>query len=149
MAVGVAPGGGLLQAIRAEKARRRASGETGRSTPPPRQRRYRTDLWRGIVGDTGAGLRIPCRISTDWTIIAGTSNWGGYALAAAVLLLRDAVDALDEWDAAQQLAVLTHIIEHGPAVDGCTARREATVDGLPFATYIQPWEGIRRLLGLG
>ena len=30
---------------------------------------------------------IPCRIATDWNIIAGTSNWGAFALAAAVALL--------------------------------------------------------------
>ena len=40
------------------------------------------------------------------------------------------------------------MVEHGPAVDGVTRRREATVDGLPFLTYIQPWAAIRAKLGL-
>jgi hypothetical protein len=40
------------------------------------------------------------------------------------------------------------MVAEGPAIDGMTRRREATVDGLPFATYIQSWLGIRRLLGL-
>jgi len=32
--------------------------------------------------------RIPCRIATDWNVVAGTSNWGGYALAACTLILQ-------------------------------------------------------------
>ena len=34
------------------------------------------------------------------------------------------------------------------AVDGVTRLAEPTVDGLPFATYIQPWDSMRQLLGL-
>ncbi len=103
------------------------------------------ELKRRLPGEnTGC---IPCRIPADWNIIAGTSNWGGYALAAATLLLRNQTDYLRDWDLDHQSRLLEHIIEHGPAVDGATARREATVDGLPFLTFIQPWEGIRRLLG--
>jgi hypothetical protein len=102
------------------------------------------ELHRRLDGEQAA--RIPCRIATDWTIVAGVSNWGAYALAAAVLLVRDKVDFLRDWDADRELSVLTHMIKHGPAVDGITARCEPTVDGLPFATYIQPWNGIRRLL---
>ncbi len=103
------------------------------------------ELHRRLDGDHSG--RIPCRISTDWTIVTGVSNWGGYALAAAVLLLRDAVHHLRDFDRDHQQRVLEHTVEHGPAVDGVTGRQEATVDGLPFLTYIQPWEGIRRLLG--
>ncbi len=90
--------------------------------------------------------RIPCRIATDWTIIAGTSNWGGYALATAVALLKDAVHVLAPYDAAQQFDVLSQMVAQGPAVDGVTLKQEATVDGLPFATYIQPLDGMRQLL---
>ena len=90
--------------------------------------------------------QIPCRIATDWNIVAGTSNWGGYALAAATMLLRQQTEILRDWDVDRQLRVLEHIVEHGPAVDGVTGRQQATVDGLPFLTYIQPWQGIRRLL---
>lgn len=97
--------------------------------------------------DNEHAARIPCRVSTDWTIVAGTSNWGAYALAAAALVLRRRVDVLRQWGRNRQQRALEHIVEHGPAIDGITGRREATVDGLPFVTYIQPWEGICRLLG--
>ena len=103
------------------------------------------ELRRRLDGDHAG--HIPCRIATDWNIVAGTSNWGGYALAAATLLLQGRVEVLAAWDREHQQRMLEHIVEHGPAVDGVTGRREPTVDGLPFLTYIQPWEGIRRLLG--
>ncbi len=103
------------------------------------------ELTRRLQGDHSA--RIPCRIATDWNIVAGTSNWGGYALAAATLLLRGQIDLLRPFTFDQQEQLLKHVIQHGPAVDGVTRRREPTVDGLPFLTYIQPWLGMRHLLG--
>jgi len=104
------------------------------------------DVRRRLSGEQ-AGC-IPCRIATDWTLIAGTSNWGAYALAAAVAVLKGDINVIEPFDCRQQETVLRHIVEHAGAVDGITRRREATVDGLPFVTYIQPWAGIRRLLEL-
>lgn len=103
------------------------------------------ELVRRLNGEHSA--RIPCRIATDWNIVAGTSNWGGYALAAATLLLRGQIETLRPFTFEQQESVLKHMVQHGPAVDGVTRRREPTVDGLPFLTYIQPWLGMRHLLG--
>ena len=102
------------------------------------------ELERRLSGEQSA--RVPCRIATDWNIVAGTSNWGGYALAAAVALLRGQIAAVAPFDSRQQQTVLEAMVEHGPAVDGVTKRREPTVDGLPFLTYIQPWEAIREKL---
>lgn len=89
---------------------------------------------------------VPCRIATDWNILAGTSNWGGYALGAAVAWLRRCHDRLLSETADRQREILEAMIANGPAVDGVTRRREATVDGLPFLTYIQPWEAMRGLI---
>lgn len=105
-----------------------------------------SELRRRLSGEQ-AGW-VPCRIPADWNIIAGTSNWGGYALAAAVAELRQCADVLRDLDSDQQFQLLEELVEHGPAVDGVTRRQEATVDGLPFLTYIQPWVAIRELLGL-
>lgn len=104
------------------------------------------ELRRRLPGPQAA--RLPCRIATDWNIIAGTSNWGGYALAAATLLLRGQTELLRPFDREQQHRALRQLVEQGPAVDGVTRGRDCTVDGLPFLTYIQPWEGMRRLLHL-
>lgn len=104
------------------------------------------ELHRRLNGPHAA--RVPCRIATDWTIATGVSNWGGQALAAAVLLLRNRVDAAQHWTTDQQQQALEHLVIAGPAVDGITRLPEPTVDGLPFLTYIQPWQGLRRLLEL-
>lgn len=103
------------------------------------------ELVRRLRGEQSA--RIPCRIATDWNIIAGVSNWGGYALAAATLLLRGQAPLLKDWDREQERRILEDMVSHGPAVDGVTGKREATVDSLPFLTYIQPWDEMRRVLG--
>src|SRR5262245_48529832 len=104
------------------------------------------ELERRLAGEQSA--RVPCRIVTDWNIVAGTSNWGAYGLAAAVALLRGSVAAIAPFDCRQQQELVEAMVAHGPAVDGVTRRREATVDGLPFLTYIQPWAAIRAKLGL-
>ena len=97
---------------------------------------------------TEVGAKIPCRIATDHTILAGTSNWGAYALAAAIACVRQRCEVLARQTADHERHVLETIVREARAVDGVTRRHEATVDGLPFLTYIQPWLGIRRLLGL-
>lgn len=104
------------------------------------------ELRQRLTGEAAA--KIPCRIRTNWTVVAGVSNWGGMALAAATLLLRNQPQNLVDWNSDQQHAMLTRLVNEGPAVDGITRLPEATVDGLPFLTYIQPWIGIRRVLGL-
>lgn len=104
-----------------------------------------------ILADRLAGAhagRVPCRIATDWAILGGTSNWGAFALAAVIAAARGRTDVIAAWDAARHAAVLKRMVAEGPAVDGITRRREPTVDGLPFVTYLQPWEGIRRVLGV-
>lgn len=102
------------------------------------------ELNRRIASDF-SGL-IPCRVATDWNIVAGTSNWGASALAAAVALLKDQTGVLFQWQRAEQLKVLESIVNKANAVDGVTKQCEPTVDGLPFLTYMQPWEGILKFL---
>jgi len=104
--------------------------------------------WEELTRRLNGPPWLPCRIATDWTIVAGTSNWGGSALAAAVVWLRGRVDLLRAWDADHEQAIIRAMVEQGPAVDGVTRQREATVDGLPFLTYIQPWLTIREKIGL-
>jgi hypothetical protein len=104
------------------------------------------ELERRLAG--GQAPRVACRIATHWNIVAGTSNWGGYALAAAVALLRGQISAVAPFDCRQQQELLEEMVAAGPAVDGVTRRREATVDGLLFMNYITPWAAIRAKLGL-
>ncbi|MBV8190500.1 MAG: DUF4392 domain-containing protein [Alphaproteobacteria bacterium] len=78
------------------------------------------------------GAAIACVVPCDHLIVAGVSNWGAYGLMAALAVLRP------DWrstiapflNAELDFAVTRAIVERAGAVDGVTARPEATVDGL-------------------
>jgi hypothetical protein len=55
---------------------------------------------------------------------------------------------MEPWTCDEEQDMLKQFVREGPAVDGATRLPQATVDGLPFLTYIQSWAGIRRRLGL-
>ena len=96
----------------------------------------------------GPAERIACRVATDWTLIAGVSNWGGYALALAVSALRGMPRAAAEWNCEGQRNLITAMIRDAGAVDGVTKLREASVDGLPLETYLQGLANLRREFSL-
>ena len=86
----------------------------------------------GVVArDVPNGAQIACVTSCDHLIVAGVSNWGAYGLMAALAMVRP------DWSpiiarfltAERDLAVTRAIVDVAGAVDGVTARREATVDG--------------------
>jgi D-glutamate cyclase len=99
-----------------------------------------SDLASRLTGP--AAVLVPCHIPTDWTILAGVSNWGAMALAAAVAVFRQRQELVDRFSQQSEEMTLKAFVSEGPAVDGVTRRPEATVDGLPFLTYIQPWTEI-------
>ena len=77
------------------------------------------------------GAEIACVTPCDHLVVAGVSNWGAYGLMAALAVLRA------DWSATiakfltaeRDLAVTRAVVDQAGAVDGVTARREATVDG--------------------
>jgi len=103
-------------------------------------------LAQAIAGSFGP--QIACRVATDWTILAGVSDWGAFGLAAALCQLRGDMSPVLDWTAERIESLLHAAVKNGPSVDGITRRPEPTVDGLPFITYIQPWLHIRGQLGL-
>jgi len=94
------------------------------------------------------GEAIACATPADHLIVAGVSNWGGYALIGALAVLRDdwrtpLVGCLDpEWDG----AILRAMVEDGPAVDGVTRQRKLTVDGMPAAVHHAKLRAIRAVV---
>lgn len=88
------------------------------------------------------GPRMVCRVAADWTIVSGTCNWGGFALAASVALLRGRPELIADWTMRRHEELLQRLVDHGRAVDGVTRERSVTVDGLPFITYAQPCSSI-------
>jgi hypothetical protein len=105
-------------------------------------------LWEEIAGRLKGPHAdwLPCRIAAGSTILAGVSNWGGMALAAATALVAGRPELARGWTKARQVDVLERLVNDGPAVDGATRLRQSTVDGLEMDLYLQPWTEIERLL---
>jgi hypothetical protein len=78
------------------------------------------------------GDRIACAVAADHLLVCGVSNWGAWALAAALAILRPAWRAALVACLQPALAeqVLARTVEEGPAVDGMLGRQEPSVDGL-------------------
>ncbi|MBS0207347.1 MAG: DUF4392 domain-containing protein [Planctomycetes bacterium] len=106
--------------------------------------------WDTILraGTSQAMDRIACRIATDFLLLAGVSNWGGYALALGVAALRGQTAAVRTLDADSERAAIEHLVRRGEAVDGLTLEAVATVDGLKLDDYLEPLRQMRTSLGL-
>jgi hypothetical protein len=94
----------------------------------------------------GPAALVPCRIPADHTIVAGVSNWGGYALALAVASLRSATGCA--WTLAEEGRLIETLVREAGAVDGVTKRKQATVDGLPLQEYLHVLRDLRAAVGL-
>ncbi|MGK5111064.1 MULTISPECIES: glutamate cyclase domain-containing protein [unclassified Geodermatophilus] len=92
------------------------------------------------------GERIACRVPVDALVTAGTSNWGCYALVAALaVLVPDRAGALRALlDPAVDAAVLAAATAAG-GIDGVTGRPGASVDGVPTAEYADLIRALRVL----
>lgn len=104
------------------------------------------DVLRGAM-PSDVTARIACRIRTNATIPSGVSNWGAYALGAAVASLRasqrpEAMRTLAAWTSEKHQKLLAALVAAG-AVDGVTKRAEATVDGIPLDAYLAQFERIK------
>jgi hypothetical protein len=92
------------------------------------------------------GDLIHCRVPTDHLIVAGVSNWGAYALAAGVHLLRGVKPPRELFDPDREREILEAMVREGPLVDGVTGKQTATVDGLTWEEYVKPMIRIREIL---
>ncbi len=99
-----------------------------------------------IVKNIPNGDLIHCRVPTDHLIVAGVSNWGAYALAAGVYVLRGVKPASDLFDPDREREILEVMVREGPLVDGVTGQQTATVDGLTWDEYARPLLRIREIL---
>lgn len=88
-------------------------------------------LREALRGRVSLGDRIFCASPADHTLACGISNWGGYALAAALSILSGAL-LLNPPQ--QERDLLAALVEAG-AVDGCTRERTLSVDGLSWEEY--------------
>ncbi len=93
------------------------------------------------------GAEIACGVPVNHLIVAGVSNWGAYALAAGVAVLRGQRLPASLFDVEAERDLLRIMVEKGPLVDGVTARPTVSVDGLPFVEYARPLRQLGELLG--
>lgn len=135
----------------------------------PLDRLFSAGPWQTIgIGDGGNELgmgRVPaaryvplgetigCVVPADFLIAAGVSHWGAYALLAALAVLRP------DWSAAMlsgldpaldpelDRAVIEAMVRDGPAVDGVSLRREATIDALEMTVHQAMMEAVRNVAG--
>jgi hypothetical protein len=91
---------------------------------------------------TGPAGRVACRVATTYTLAAGVSNWGGYALAAAVCALRGRRELVRRWPADDQRRLIETLVREAGAVDGLTRRAAPTVDGLDLDAYLETYRQI-------
>jgi hypothetical protein len=101
--------------------------------------------WEVIRRNIPGGGGIACRVATDHLLVAGTSNWGAYALAAGVAVVRGLEPPAAWFDEAREHGILECMVTEGPLVDGVTGQLHASVDGLAFEAYIEP---LRRMANL-
>jgi hypothetical protein len=94
------------------------------------------------------GEMIGCVVPADFLITAGVSHWGAYAVLAALTILRPV------WAAAMRpaltpaldQAVIEAMVRDGPAVDGVTLQREATIDALNMDAHHAVLGAVRALM---
>jgi hypothetical protein len=102
--------------------------------------------WAVIARNVPRGALTACRTRTDYLVVAGISNWGAYALAAGVRLLRGVTADRELYDLAREEEILRVMVDQGPLVDGMSGRPEASVDGLPFGRYAEPLRRIGEIV---
>jgi hypothetical protein len=102
-----------------------------------------------IAGNVPNGDAIACVTPANHLVAAGVSNWGAYALVAALALLRaDWRDAM--WDSlapSVHYAALDAMVSRGPAVDGVFLKQSMTVDSISLARHEEKLAAIRAVIG--
>ncbi|WZL74103.1 DUF4392 domain-containing protein [Clostridiaceae bacterium 35-E11] len=91
------------------------------------------------------GSQICAIECVDYLIVTGISNWGGHGLTAALSLLTNRMLLHNQ---SIEISLLKHMIDAG-AVDGCTKKRELTVDGLSLEENLKVLEALRTIVEVG
>lgn len=95
----------------------------------------------------GLGGKIACRIPTDYTIVAGVSNWGGYALLAAMcILLKKQSLFLKIIHEEDETALIQHLTHNKLAIDGRLGHPNMSVDGMNWEVHLAIIELMREVV---
>lgn len=96
------------------------------------------------------GAQIACSTSSDSLIIGAVSNWGAWALTAAIAVVSRELGAFAATVLDEQLngALLDSMLRSG-AVDGVTAQSDRSVDGLPWDANLAVLRAISETVAWG
>lgn len=94
-----------------------------------------------VVKFLDMGETIAAVTEADYAIVSGVSNWGAHGLEAMLSILAERMLLQDE---ITERALLEKMVEAG-AVDGCSKKREPTVDGLSLEQNTEILTSLRRL----
>jgi hypothetical protein len=101
--------------------------------------------WTVIAANIHNGAKIACATTVDYLIVAGVSNWGGYALASGLLLIADR-PLLSSLDSETELEILELMVKQGGLVDGRLGQRIASVDGIDWSIHAKVIESVTKCL---
>ena len=87
------------------------------------------------------GETIASVIIADYIIVSGVSNWGAHGLEAMLSIL---AGQMLLQDAETEKTLIEKMVEAG-AVDGCSKKNEATVDGLSLEQNVEILLSLRKL----
>lgn len=87
------------------------------------------------------GHIICAQFETDNLIVAGVSNWGAFGICAGLSLLNDNVLMFND-DKYEKL--MKEIVKAG-AIDGCSKKREISVDGISYEENLTVYNKLKKL----
>jgi hypothetical protein len=99
-------------------------------------------VYDGVIGNVPNGKNIACVIPTDYLIVSGVSNWAAHGICACMSILTKNNLMMEE----SLERELLHALVRCGAVDGCTLRREETVDSLKEAEYFEVVNKLREIV---
>ncbi len=105
--------------------------------------------WRVIAKNitNGLGGKIACSIASDATIVAGVSNWAGYALIAGLhLYLNRVSEFLKLYSETDETKLIEKYFQTKSAVDGNLGYPSMSVDGIDWEVHLQVIEFIKLLV---
>jgi hypothetical protein len=94
-----------------------------------------------VARDVPGGATIGSVVRTDYLVVAGTSNWGAWGLAAHLEL----ATGTPGLHTAEEEARLTHAMVAAGGVDGLTGAATPSVDSLPLALHQHVLNTLREL----
>jgi hypothetical protein len=96
------------------------------------------------------GGKIACSVSADATIVAGVSNWAGYALIAGLYLYLNRVDDfLKLYSETTETKLIETYYHSKSAVDGKLGYPAMSVDGIDWELHLEIMNLIVRLSKIG